>query len=72
LVADNTVIVELKATTGLSPEFERQVISYLAASGLPVALLINFGGVKLHYKRLFPPLSIQTHPAYQARRKYKD
>jgi len=68
LVAGGLVILELKAITALGPEQERQVISYLAASGLPVALLINFGAIRLQYKRIFPPLTVQRSAAYQARR----
>ena len=68
LVAGGLVIIELKAIAAIGPEPERQAIAYLAASGLPVALLINFGTTRLQYKRIFPPLSVQASPAYQARR----
>ena len=68
LVAGGLVILELKAIAALGTEQERQAISYLAASGLPVALLINFGTTRLQYKRIFPPLAVQASPAYQARR----
>ena len=68
LVAGGLVILELKAIAELGPEQQRQAISYLAASGLPVALLINFGTTRLQYKRIFPPLVVQRSAAYQARR----
>ncbi|MBF8283882.1 MAG: GxxExxY protein [Anaerolineales bacterium] len=68
LVADQKVIVELKAVSALAPIHEQQVIAYLAASGLPVGLLINFGAAKLEFKRLFPPKAVQSSIAYQARR----
>jgi GxxExxY protein len=68
LVAGGSVIMELKAIAALAPVHEQQAIAYLAASGLPVALLINFGATRLQYKRVFPPLSVQASPAYQARR----
>ena len=67
LVADQKVIVELKAVSALAPIHEQQVIAYLAASGLPVGLLINFGAAKLEFKRLFPPKAVQSSTAYQAR-----
>lgn len=43
LVAAGAVIVEVKACRALSPEHESQVLNHLRASGLPVALLLNFG-----------------------------
>ena len=67
LVAGGLVIIELKAIAALAQVHEQQAIAYLAASGLPVALLINFGASRLQYKRIFPPLSVQSSPAYQAR-----
>ena len=68
LVADQKVIVELKAVAALAPIHEQQVIAYLAASGLPVGLLFNFGAAKLEFKRLFPPKAVQSSSAYQSRR----
>ena len=51
-VIDNKVIVELKAVPALDSLFEAQVINYLRATGLQVALLINFGQKDLQIKRL--------------------
>ena len=67
LVADKKVILELKAVAALAPIHERQVIAYLAASGLPVGLLINFGAAKLEFKRFYPPKAVQSSEAYQRR-----
>ena len=67
-VVSDRVVVELKAVATLAPVHKQQAIAYLAASGLPVALLINFGAAKLEYQRLFPPKAVQTSAAYQARR----
>ena len=50
-VIDNKVIVELKAVSALDSLFEAQVINYLRATGLQVALLINFGQKDLQIKR---------------------
>jgi GxxExxY protein len=51
LVVMNTVLLELKAVSAIAPEHRTQTISYLKASGLQVALLINFGARSLEYRR---------------------
>ncbi len=66
-VADKKVVIELKALAALAPVHEQQLIAYLAASGLEVGLLINFGASRLEYKRLFPPKAVQSSEAYKAR-----
>ncbi len=66
-VADNAVVIELKAVPMLVA-VHQQVIAYLAASGLPVGLLINFGAARLEHKRIFPPMAVQASAAYQARK----
>jgi GxxExxY protein len=67
LVVNQQVIVEIKALAALAAVHEQQAIAYLAASGLPIALLLNFGAARLEYKRLFPPKAVQSSSAYQAR-----
>ncbi len=67
-VVERTVILELKAVAALAAVHQQQIIAYLAASGLPVGLLINFGAAHLEYKRLLPPKAVQTSSAYQARK----
>ncbi|MFH1522880.1 MAG: GxxExxY protein [Patescibacteria group bacterium] len=53
LVVADKVVVELKAVTGEMPDISgAQVISYLKASKLEIALLINFGNESLDVKRL--------------------
>lgn len=51
-VADNTVIVEVKAIREITEIEKLQVINYLKASSLEVGLLMNFGAKSLDYKRL--------------------
>lgn len=43
LICYEQIIVELKAVKEISPEHKAQVINYLKASQLKLALLINFG-----------------------------
>lgn len=52
LVVDNKVIIEFKAVSELSSAHKAQTLSYLKASDLRVALLINFGEESLVVKRL--------------------
>lgn len=53
LVIQNEVILELKAVEGYMPAlFRNTVISYLKASGLQRALLINFGVSSVIIKRI--------------------
>lgn len=52
------ILVEIKALPRLTSSDEAQVINYLKASGLGIALLFNFGTLNLQYRRL-----VFTHPA---------
>lgn len=67
-VAAQKVILEFKAVSVLAPVHEQQIIAYLAASGLALGLLLNFGAASLQYRRIFPPKSIQASAAYRQRR----
>lgn len=52
LVIEDKIIVEIKAIAGYVPAvFNYQVLSYLRASGLKIALLINFGNKSCQVKR---------------------
>jgi GxxExxY protein len=52
IVVNKVVIVELKAVTGIIEAHRAQAISYLKASGLNVALILNFGEPSLAFKRV--------------------
>jgi len=56
----DSVILELKAVRQLTVIEEAQVLNYLTASGLRVALLLNFGTPSLQQKRFVfdPDLSV--------------
>jgi len=55
------VIVEIKALSGLDNSHLAQVIGYLAVTGCPVGLLINFGARSLQWQRIFPPKKVTEH-----------
>jgi GxxExxY protein len=53
LICYGQVLVELKATDKLTSKDQSQLINYLAATGLHVGLLINFGSEgTLEWKRM--------------------
>jgi GxxExxY protein len=60
-LVDNLVVVEIKALTCLDNGHLAQVIGYLAVSGCPVGLLLNFGERSLRYRRILPPKNVQEH-----------
>jgi GxxExxY protein len=52
LVVEEQVIVELKCVDAFSNEHMAQCLKYLRASGLKLALLINFQRPKVEWKRI--------------------
>jgi GxxExxY protein len=52
LLVDRRVIVELKAATSIAEVHLSQALSYLKATNVEVALIINFGTPRLTWKRL--------------------
>ncbi len=51
IVVEGKVIVELKAVRQILPIHEVQLVNYLAATGIDVGLLINFGEKSVSVKR---------------------
>ena len=51
-IIEETVIVEIKSSSGIIKIFENQLISYLKTSGIKVGLILNFGSNSLGIKRL--------------------
>lgn len=47
LIVDNSVVIELKSSKNLPEVASAQTLSYLRATGLKRALLINFGNSRL-------------------------
>jgi GxxExxY protein len=51
-MVDGRVVVEIKAATQLTDVDMAQAINYLKATGYKVALVINFGGWSLEWRRV--------------------
>ena len=51
-VVSDKIILEVKAVQGIAPEFVAQAINYLKVSNNRLALIANFGELKLSYKRI--------------------
>jgi len=60
LVVNDVVIVELKSVKQLVEVHEVQTVNYLAATGMPVGLLINFGNDGVTVKRKVRELPIRS------------
>jgi GxxExxY protein len=52
LLVDGKIIVEVKGLSSLISVHEAQALNYLAATGLRLALLINFGAKSLQFRRI--------------------
>jgi GxxExxY protein len=52
LVVEGQLIVELKCVDRFSPEHMAAAINYLRASGIKLALLINFQKPRVEWKRV--------------------
>lgn len=51
-VVFDKIILEVKGVSGIADEFIAQAINYLKVSGNKLALIVNFGDIKLNYKRI--------------------
>lgn len=63
LIVEKTIRIELKAVTRILSEHKAQVINYLNATGIEVALLVNFGNPRMEYFRLHPRNDL-VHPVH--------
>ena len=52
LLVEERIIVEIKAASGIESAHEAQVLHYLTATGLRLALILNFGTPSVHVKRI--------------------
>ncbi len=51
-VVYDKIILEVKGVSGIADEFVAQAINYLKVSQNKLALIVNFGELKLSYKRI--------------------
>lgn len=51
-VVFDKIILEVKAVSGIAEEFIAQSINYLKVSQNKLCLIVNFGELKLNYKRI--------------------
>ena len=51
-VADRRVILEIKAVSQILPVHKQQALSYLKATGLKLAIVINFGATRVQSSRV--------------------
>jgi len=52
ILVDGKIVLEIKAASALLPEHQAQALHYLTATGLHLALLLNFGTKSLQFKRI--------------------
>ena len=52
LFVENAVVVEIKVAKAYNREDEPQLLNELKATGIKVGLLINFGRIKVEFKRM--------------------
>jgi GxxExxY protein len=52
LVVDGKVILELKAVSEILPIHKQQALAYVRAAGLPLAIVVNFGGESVTQARI--------------------
>lgn len=64
LLVDDQLIIENKAIQKLAIAHEVQLVNYLTATGMDEGLLLNFGGLKLEYKKKFREFSPKNPPPF--------
>ena len=54
-IIEDLLVVETKAREHYSPKFFKQALSYIRQTNKPLAIIVNFRGSKLRYKRIINP-----------------
>ena len=57
LIAEESVIIEIKVAESFTPAHDSQLLSYLSITKLPIGLLLNFKVTPLGKRRLIAPKS---------------
>ncbi len=52
ILAENKVILELKVAENISNKHKAQVMNYLQATGIKLAIILNFGKEELEFERI--------------------
>lgn len=52
ILVEDKIIIELKAMEKITDVYKAQALNYLKATGLRLAIILNFGKNKLEYERL--------------------
>ena len=60
IIVEDTIIVELKSVKQIIQAHEVQLVNYLAATGKPVGLILNFGEQKVEIKRKVKDLEAEN------------
>ena len=53
IVVNHTIVLELKAASGIAPEHEAQLLNYLRATDIELGFLLNFGPKAEFIRRIF-------------------
>ncbi len=51
-IVEDLIVIEIKSVSKIHPRHQAQAMNYLAASGLKLAIIINFGQQSLSQKRV--------------------
>ena len=68
LVVDEKIILELKATAEIAPIHKQQALSYLKATGLQLAIVINFGSVRVQSVRVVNTIDTREFASFASSR----
>ena len=53
IIVDDCLLLELKVSTNITPEFEAQIMNYLKATKIEVGYILNFGFQPQFLRRIF-------------------